>query len=132
MQIDINSAVLVAEVQGLFSEAYPYLKIEFFEAVANVPGVRRRSGVPPETNLGKIRTKEVNGILEIDDSTTVTELEQVLTDRFGLESQVYRRAGNIWIETNITDMWTLEHQNEQGRQLSLNGGMGLRENHKSR
>jgi hypothetical protein len=108
------------------------LKIEFFESVANVPGVRRRSGVSPETNLGKIRTKEVNGILEIEDSTTVTELEQVLTDRFGLESQVYRRAGNIWIETNITDMWTLEHQNEQGRQLSLNGGIGLREHHKSR
>jgi hypothetical protein len=129
MKININSKVIVSEVQDAFTEAYPYLKLEFFEAVADVPGVRRRTGVPGETSLGKIRTKPADGWLEINDATTVAELEQILTEQFGLESQVYRRAGNIWIETNITDMWTLEHQNEQGRQLSITNGMGLKERH---
>lgn len=52
------------------------------------------------------------------DQTTVQALEKQMEESFGLHVQVFRRSGNIWLETTVTDEWTLEFQNEQGRELS--------------
>jgi hypothetical protein len=35
-------------------------------------------------------------------------------------AQVYRKSGKIWLETTVTDSWTLEEQNKQGESLSKN------------
>ena len=49
---------------------------------------------------------------------TVTDLEQNFSDVYGLSIQVFRKSGDVWLETTITDGWTLEKQNEQGKMLS--------------
>jgi hypothetical protein len=48
----------------------------------------------------------------------VSELEQLLGNRYGLGVQVFRKAGNSWVETILTDSWTLEEQNNEGQVLS--------------
>ena len=50
---------------------------------------------------------------------TVTDFENALMDQFGLSAQVFRRSGNIWLETTITDYWTLKQQNEHGREITV-------------
>ncbi|MDE3144966.1 MAG: hypothetical protein KGL19_12475, partial [Bacteroidota bacterium] len=45
---------------------------------------------------------------------TVSELEQKFNDIYGLSTQVFRKSGNIWLVTTVTDKWTLEEQNRQG------------------
>lgn len=47
----------------------------------------------------------------------VGELEAALKDQFGLTVQVFRHSGNIWLETVLTDKWTLQQQNEHGKEL---------------
>jgi hypothetical protein len=32
--------------------------------------------------------------------------------------QVSRKSGTLWLETTMTDSWTLGQQNEHGRELS--------------
>jgi hypothetical protein len=32
--------------------------------------------------------------------------------------QVFRKSGKVWLETTVTDGWTLEEQNLQGEALS--------------
>ena len=51
---------------------------------------------------------------------TVAELESLFNNEYGIKINVSRKAGKSWIETNITNNWTLEKQNEQGQILSEN------------
>jgi hypothetical protein len=44
----------------------------------------------------------------------VTDLEKEFNSLYKLQTQVFRKSGNIWLEATITDGWTLEEQNNQG------------------
>lgn len=59
-----------------------------------------------------------NTQIDFSEQTTVQELEKKIEDQLGLHIQVFRRSGNIWLETTVTDEWTLSFQNEQGKELS--------------
>jgi len=62
--------------------------------------------------------KKEEGELDIPDTLTVGELENLFMDRFGLSVQVFRRSGNLWLETTMTDNWTLKQQNDHGKEIS--------------
>ena len=49
---------------------------------------------------------------------TVSDLEQKFAELFGLSVQVFRKSANVWLETTVTDGWTLEEQNRQGEALA--------------
>ena len=49
---------------------------------------------------------------------TVVDLEQSFSDVFGLGVQIFRKSGKVWLETTVTDGWTLDEQNRQGEALS--------------
>jgi hypothetical protein len=49
---------------------------------------------------------------------TVIELEKTFEEMLGLSVLVYRKSGKLWLETTMTDNWTLAQQNENGRQIS--------------
>jgi len=55
----------------------------------------------------------------VDDIMTVTDLENTLKDQFGLTAQAFRRSCNIWLETSITNGWTLKRQNDNGREITI-------------
>ena len=118
MQIALNEQTTVADIQHQFSSNFPYLKLVFFLPGQNGVPARKRKFALGDVLLSEISRIKVAGAIDIDPSVTVSELEKLLANRHGLPVQVYRRSGNMWIETNITDKWTLAHQNEQGRQLS--------------
>ena len=46
------------------------------------------------------------------------ELEKIFKDQFGLAVQVFRKSGNLWLETTMTDNWTLQQQNNHGKEIS--------------
>ncbi len=45
---------------------------------------------------------------------SVSELEQLFLTKYGLNAQVFRRSGNLWLQTSATDHWTLAEQNRKG------------------
>ena len=49
---------------------------------------------------------------------TVTELERQFRELYGLHVLVFRKSGKVWLETTVTDGWTLAEQNNQGEALS--------------
>jgi len=120
MRLAVKGERLISEVQHDFSLAFPFLKIEFFKN-----GSTRRERYAFEKLIpNKLRLKDAwflnkqEGDLELNDKTTVLELEKDFMDQFGLSVQVFRKSGNIWLETTITDNWTLKRQNEHGREIS--------------
>jgi hypothetical protein len=102
------------ETQQDFNNAYRYLRIEFYRD-------SERGFTRKHFNNGVMMNAaglKKNGEIEINDITTVGQLENEFLEKFGLHVQVSRRSGIIWLETTMTDNWTLKQQNDHGRELS--------------
>lgn len=114
MKIVINDALSIREIQELFSARYPFLKIEFFSKEhSKHSGSKKELMIPANQILKDCRSIHNKGNLEIHPSTTVMDLEQEFQNTFGLSTQVFRKSGDVWIETTVTDDWTLAKQNEE-------------------
>lgn len=117
MIIEINKNRAIADLQYDFSRLYPFLKLDFYK---NTNG-RLGSFIKQKYNkitLLNIAGNQKEGDLEITDFMSVGELEKTFQNRFGMAVQVSRKSGTIWLETTMTDNWTLKQQNEHGRELS--------------
>jgi len=120
MRLTVKADRLISEVQKDFSLAYPFLKIEFFKnGSARKERYAFEKLIPHHLQLKDAWfLNKQEGELEFDNETTVLGLEKALMDQFGLSAQVFRRSGNLWLETTITDNWTLKRQNDHGREIS--------------
>jgi hypothetical protein len=107
----------INDVENEFSDAYPFLRVNFYRYVQGQLGSAVRQRLHKSTNLAKAGMLR-EGIIEISDTMTVRQLEHKLSHDFGLAVQVSRKSGNVWLETTISDYWTLKQQNEHGRELS--------------
>lgn len=119
MQIDINDHRKIHAIQEEFNKKYPWLKLEFISKPHKLGGPSPKTQiVSASKTLGECRTVHDSGMITITPMMTVGELEQAFRDVYGLSIQVFRKSGRTWLETTVTDYWTLENQNEQGRILS--------------
>jgi len=119
MEILINDSRTISEVQRDFSREFPFLKLEFFDAPYKEEKALPKSKMfTHDKKLAVCRKKHVDGKLEIAKDEKVRDLETELWKAFGLSAQVFRKSGNLWIETSLTDSWTLEQQNREGLEMS--------------
>ena len=117
MNIEISNDKSVAEVQKEFRAAFPFLKIEFFKK----NGTSLRNGlqtIPDKTTIGMIRPVQDAAIVDIDPARRVEEVEEDFFKKLGIMVRIFRKAGNMWIETTLTDNWSLRRQNHEGEQMS--------------
>jgi len=113
MQLKLTSTIMVSEVQKEFNDAFPFLKIDFYKKLLE----KDRIKTPVSASLKAAGLKE-KGAVVIHDNMTVAQLENIFRQKFGLMIQVSRKSGNTWLETTMTDGWTLKQQNDHGRELS--------------
>ena len=119
MKITINDHRKIAAIREEFNTMFPYLNIEFFpKPHIQGGGSPKNSIVSHSKTLGQCRTIHNKGEITITPQMTVTDLEQNFADVYGLSVQVFRKSGNAWLETTVTDGWTLEKQNLEGEILS--------------
>lgn len=117
MVIYISQNRRISDVQKDFNSLYPFLKIEFYKGNVAATGCRERKHLQnsiPMTAAGLIK----NGKIELNDSMTVGQLENIFRTEFGLFVQASRKSGTLWLETTMTDNWTLKQQNDHGKELS--------------
>jgi hypothetical protein len=120
MELQINSNRYLWEIQKDFSAEFGYLKIEFFSkpqlserpfTAKNIFSNQRR--------ISDLAKSSIDSTIKIDERMSVSELERVFSDQFSLSVQVFRRSGNIWLETTMTDGWSLKQQNEHGKEITI-------------
>lgn len=119
MKLTINDQRKISSIQKAFNDLFPYLKLEFFSKPHRPGHASAKRLMQHHLTIGQCRTQHSSGALTITPVMTVADLEQTFSDLYGLSVQVFRRSGNIWLETTITDSWTLQEQNEQGEALTL-------------
>ena len=119
MKLTIAGARSIQDVQHDFNAGYPYLKLEFFRPL-NRTQVQASANTMLKHSLmiREARRLQHDGDIEINDSMKVGELENLLKQQYDLYAQVFRKSGNVWLETTMSDNWTLKQQNDHGREIS--------------
>jgi hypothetical protein len=107
---------LISEVQKDFSDVFPYLKIDFYKV--NTKGKFNTAEKLDKAASLKNAPIFQEGEIPLHDSMTVLQLERLFREQFGAYVQVSRKSGSLWLETTMTDNWTLKQQNDHGRELS--------------
>ncbi len=119
MILKIESDKTIALIQQEFNTAFPFLKIEFFKNGKTLQRMyTTKQLVNNEATLAAARLTSVQGEILVADTMTVKELEQNFFNSFGLTVQVFRKSGRLWLETTMTDNWTLKQQNQHGKEIS--------------
>ena len=114
MKILVSANKSISQFQKEFQSLFPFLKIEFFTTKHNKGESSRKEDIVEHTTLfGNLTNKE--GEIAIDPQISTAEFEKLLLHEFGLNAQIFRKSGSVWIETSRTDDWTLAFQNEEGR-----------------
>jgi len=119
MKIIISDNRRIHDIQDEFHNQFPFLKIEFFsrphrKGIGSAKRLMKSNG----KSIGECRSIHSTGEIQIEPAMTVSDLEQKFAELFGLSVQVFRKSANVWLETTVTDGWTLEEQNRQGEALA--------------
>jgi hypothetical protein len=117
--IGIDGKQTIATLQKEFNKNFPFLKIEFFrEPCIKGKGNSKDKMITTNEVISRLQRKKHYGKIPFTNQTIVKDLEENFLDKFGICMQVFRKSGNVWLETTSTDDWTLEQQNEEGKSLA--------------
>jgi len=119
MEIIINDKRRISDIQKEFSNGYPFLKVEFFTVSHTKNKLSSlKNMIPYDRLLGSFRIMHNSGSILMDAAKTVWEIEEEFNTKFGLYAQIFRKSGSLWIETSLTDKWSLALQNSEGCEIS--------------
>ena len=115
MQLSANRTL--GDLQKEFNDAFPYLKLVFFKHAHDAYKGSPAKDIlnEPEKMLFRVEDKPHEGVLYIEPEMPVWQVERLFKEEYGLYVQVFRKSGNLWLETSVTDDLTLEQQNAKGR-----------------
>lgn len=116
MKIRITANSTLSEIQEAFHEIFPFLKIVFFTKPHRAfKGSPAKFMVMDNTKtVVELSANPVSGELTLDPTMATFKLEQDFEAQFGLHVQVFRKSGESWLLTSVTDELSLERQNAKG------------------
>jgi len=117
MKIQVSAEEKIGALQDAFHALFPYLKLVFFtrphDAYEGSPA--RYILNEPDQTLGASMKKQREGVLYLEPEMPTWQVERLFREEFGLNVQVFRQSGDLWLETSVTDDLTLEQQNAKGK-----------------
>ena len=113
MIIVIKKDSLVRDVQNQFTGYFPFLKIEFLKGSLEGGVVLKKEYATPGDFFKRIPSLKYEGEIYLDFKQAINELEKHFKEYYGVSIHIFRKAGNVWIETTLTNDWTLERQNKE-------------------
>ena len=109
----IEKAVRLKDIQSAFTEEFPFLRIEFYEE-GHGPGEGSPRGKQLDPDLSVDAANGYTGDLTFDPEMQINAFESMMKKEFSLNVQVFRKSGNIWLQTITTDNWTLGQADRKG------------------
>lgn len=117
MTLELRKSQRISELKAQFSASFPFLKLEFFKVEHDpMKPTAKKEMINGDPMLVEISASFKGGKLAIKSSMEVSTLESMFSDFFGLNVQVFRKSGKVWLETSSTDTMTLEEQNRLGNE----------------
>lgn len=119
-EIIITDDLSIQQIQDKFNAHFPYLKIEFFKSAHQEgEGSSKDNIITTNHIIGEIRYNHASGEVSMHGNQKVSTLEEAFKEKYGLNVQVFRKSGKVWLETTKTDEWTLSEQNKMGEEMAV-------------
>jgi hypothetical protein len=119
MHIEINDNTTLRHIQDVFSDFYPYLKLEFYgKSHEKYEASKEKDSTYPGKTIAEIKQVHISGLLEIMPLYKVADVENEFQQRFGLSVQILRKEKGGWVQTTGMDDFTLKELNELSRNSS--------------
>lgn len=119
MKIFITEEYLIRGIQDEFRIRYPHLRLEFYKNPHGLfEGCPPKEKLAPDTPIDEIRDIHSAAWIDVGEFVTVAELEHQFAHLLGLSAQVFRKSGNLWLETTATDGSTLGELEALGAESS--------------
>ena len=119
MNLGITQETRIVDLQKGFNTFYPYLKLEFYKRPSRQNKILQKAEkINPHEQIQRITRPLKPGIVPVEPKITVSQVVEEFWKSFGLATLVFRKSGNLWIETSLTDSWSLEKQNKIGESFS--------------
>lgn len=118
MKLTINKDTTVQAIQKQFNIFYPYLKIEFFKNFPKNKPIFKAELLNAAETLKHLDNFYEGRSIDVNKKRSVREVIKDFETMFGLSAHVFRKSGNVWVETSLTEDWALGDQNEEGEQIS--------------
>ncbi|MBK8193859.1 MAG: hypothetical protein IPK76_11880 [Lewinellaceae bacterium] len=117
MKIQVSPDKTIAQIQEEFSSLFPFLKIVFFSKSHKAYRGSHAKFLISDTErtLGSMEKTPHDGVLYIEEDMPTWQLERLFEEEFGLHVQLFRKSGNTWLITSVTDDLTLDEQNVKGK-----------------
>ena len=118
MKLHVASDRTIGQIQDEFAAEYPNLKLVFFSKPHQAyKGSPAKFLIEDRNTLvsSLLHGKEIHAELFVEPEMPVWQLERLLELEYHLHVQVFRRSGNTWLETSVTDDLTLEQQEVKGK-----------------
>lgn len=118
--IEFNPETTIAQVQKIFSNRFPYLKLEFFfKPNDEKNGSMKKDLITDhQIKIGELTTAAMDVVIMLHPNMNVGELEKLFEDRLHLHVQVFHKSGNIWLESVTTNSSSLLELNQKSKQRS--------------
>jgi len=114
MKIEINDHRKIFAVQEEFNKIFPHLRLAFLSKPSKVGEAASKKIMKERSKtLGDCRVVHTKGELTLSPSMTVADLQQSLSDNYGLSVLVYLRSGKDWIETTGNGKLSLADQDKR-------------------
>ena len=110
----------ISSLKEEFNAVFPFLKLE----LEDLSKIQKKDTLEPIfnkriSNINFTTKKFKRGYIHVTEEMSVTLLEKQFEDQFGIAMRVFRKSGNSWIGTNLTNDWSLKRQNDEGNALKL-------------
>lgn len=115
--IHLKPSFTLKHVQHEFERDFPSLKFEFFKKAHHEFEISN----PKQMYFDRGKQLEEIGLthsvsIDYTPQTKAWDFEKSFEEKAGLHIQVFRKSGDVWLETGQTDEWTLEELNKQGEE----------------
>jgi hypothetical protein len=99
------------DLERAFEARFPYLRVVSYTGPDKLQ--------PVDLTYVLVALGSADTQINLDPDQTVQDFIQQLERKFGLYSLILRKSGRLFLETTVTDFWTLNRQNQEGAELSF-------------
>jgi hypothetical protein len=104
----------LSEIQAEFNRQFPYLQLAFYATPHHQgEGTFQKEQLDPSKNIGEVRTVHHEENISINGHVHAGNLEELFSERYGLNVQVLRKKNNVWLQTITTDQLSLSQLNRE-------------------
>lgn len=105
---DIKATDLIRQFNGI----YPFLRLEIYHRGEEM------SDAAHDCLLCEIVHRKAVESFIISPEMKVSEVENMFWENMGLQVSIFRKSGKTWLESSYTNYWSLERQNNLGKDMN--------------